>query len=57
MGALVDLSDKTCKILKDNAIFLQKIAKILQKVQEMQDLGRFLQETSDLFIFLARNIC
>ena len=41
----------SCKILQDNALFLQKIAKILQKMKEMQDLGRFLQELSDLFIF------
>ena len=46
-----------CKILQDDALFLQKNAIILQKLQEMQDLGRFLQETSDLFIFLARFVC
>ena len=53
----VNLSDKLLlgSFLQHNAFFLQEIAKILQKVQEMQDLGRFLQETSDLFIFPARN--
>ena len=45
------------KILQDSALFLQKIAKILKKLQEMQDLGRFLKETSNLFIFLARIVC
>ena len=58
--ALVHLSWKTCQILgrflQDNALFLQS-AKILQKVQETQDLGKFLQETSDLFIILARSVC
>ena len=58
---LVNLSDKTCKILGSflqcKAIFLQKITSILQKVQEMQFLGRFWQETSDLSTFSARNVC
>ena len=56
--SLVNLSDKLLlgSFLQHNAFFLQEIAKILQKVQEMQDLGR-LQETSDLFIFPARNVC
>ena len=37
------------KILQDSALFLQKL-------QKMQNLERFLQETSDLFIFLAGNL-
>ena len=58
---MINLSDKRCKILGSflqyNAFFLKKIARIRQKVQEMQGLGRFWQNTSDLSTFPAKNVC
>ena len=58
---LVNLSEKTCEILgsflQDNALLLPEIAKIVQKVQEKEDFGRFWQETSDFCTFPARNVC
>ena len=48
----LEVSDK---ILQDNALFLQKLSKILQKVQEMQELWRFLQETCKNFLEFQDN--
>ena len=56
-----NLSDKSCRILGSllqcNALFLKKIARIRQKVQEMQVLRRFWQNTSNLSTFPAKNVC
>ena len=52
------MSDKTCMILGNlfhyKPLVLQKTARILQKVQEMQGFGRIWPETSDLSISPAR---
>ena len=45
-------SARSCKILQDNALLLQQIARILQRGQKMQDLGRFYQEICETFLYL-----
>ena len=54
---LARLLEVSSMILQDNSLFLRKIARILPKVQEVHNLGRFLQEIFDSFVFLARNVC
>ena len=56
-----NLSDKSCKFLGSflqyNAFFLKKSVRILQKLQVMQGLGRFWQQTSDWSHFPAEIVC